>query len=74
MARQTIATTRVQFKYETYDYELDKNVTVNVSVPRIKREANKDQILALGEAIATACEYDNGILATYFIQTDDLSY
>ena len=29
---------------------------------------------ALGEAIATACEYDNGILATYFIQTDDLSY
>ena len=72
MALTTIASTRVQFKYEVYDNELDKNVTVNVSIPRIKREANKDQILALGEAIATACEYDNGILATYFISTDDI--
>ena len=72
MALTTIASTRVQFKYETYDNELDKNVVVNVSIPRIKREANKDQILALGEAIATACEYDNGILATYFISTDDI--
>ena len=72
MALTTIASTRVQFKYEVYDNELDKNVTVNVSIPRIKREANKDQIIALGEAIATACEYDNGILATYFISTDDI--
>ena len=72
MALTTIASTRVQFKYETYDNELDKNVVVNVSIPRIKREADKDQILALGNAIAEACGYDYGILATYFISTDDI--
>ena len=72
MALTTIASTRVQFKYEAYDNELDKNVTVNVSIPRIKREADKDQILALGNAIAEACGYDYGILATYFISTDDI--
>ena len=72
MALTTIASTRVQFKYEAYDYDLGKNVTVNVSIPRIKREADKDQILALGNAIAEACGYDYGILATYFISTDDI--
>ena len=72
MAVTGIASTRVQFKYETYDNELDKNVVVNVSIPRIKREADKDQILALGEKIAEACGYDYGILATYFIATDDI--
>ena len=72
MAETAIASTRVQFKYEAYDNELDKNVTVNVSIPRIKREADKDQILALGNAIAEACGYDYGILATYFISTDDI--
>ena len=72
MALTTIASTRVQFKYEAYDNELGKNVTVNVSIPRIKREADKDQILALGNAIAEACGYDYGILATYFISTDDI--
>ncbi len=72
MAELAIATTRVQFKYETYDYNLEKNVTVNVSIPRVKREADKDQILALGEKIGEACGYDYGLLATYFIQTDDI--
>ena len=58
MAVTGIASTRVQFKYETYDHNLDKNVVVNVSIPRIKREADKDQILALGEKIGEACGYD----------------
>ena len=72
MAETAIASTRVQFKYETYDNELDKNVVVNVSIPRIQREADKDQILALGNAIAEACGYDYGLLGTYFISTDDI--
>ena len=72
MALTAVASTRVQFKYEAYDYDLGKNVTVNVSIPKIKRQADKDQILALGNAIAEACGYDYGILATYFIATDDI--
>ena len=72
MANVGIASTRVQFKYETYDYDLEKNVIVNVSIPRIKREADKDQILALGEAIAEACGFDYGLSGTYFIATDDI--
>ena len=72
MADVGIASTRVQFKYETYDYNLDKSVIVNVSIPRIKREADKDQILALGEAIAEACGFDYGLSGTYFIATDDI--
>ena len=72
MAVTGIASTRVQFKYETYDHSQDKNVVVNVSIPRIKREADKDQILALGEKIAEACGYDYGLLGTYFIATDDI--
>ena len=72
MANVGIASTRVQFKYETYDYDLEKNVIVNVSIPRIKREADKDKILALGEAINEACGFDYGLLATYFISTDDI--
>ena len=72
MADVGIASTRVQFKYETYDYDLEKNVIVNVSIPRIKREADKDQILALGEAIAEACGFDYGLSGTYFIATDDI--
>lgn len=69
MANVGIASTRVQFKYETYDYELDKNVTVNVSIGKIKRNADKDQIIALGEKISVACDY-NGLLSTNFISTD----
>lgn len=69
MANVGIASTRVQFKYETYDYELDKDVTVNVSVSKIKRNADKDQIIALGEKISVACDY-NGLLSTNFISTD----
>ena len=72
MADVGIASTRVQFKYETYDYNLDKSVIVNVSIPRIKREADKDQILALGNAIAEACGFDYGLSGTYFIATDDI--
>ena len=72
MAKVGIASTRVQFKYETYDYDLEKNVIVNVSIPRIKREADKDQILALGEKIAEACGFDYGLSGTYFIATDDI--
>ena len=72
MAKVGIASTRVQFKYETYDYNLDKSVIVNVSIPRIKREADKDQILALGNAIAEACGFDYGLSGTYFIATDDI--
>ena len=72
MADVGIASTRVQFKYETYDYNLEKNVMVNVSIPRIKREADKDQILALGNAIAEACGFDYGLSGTYFIATDDI--
>ena len=72
MADVGIASTRVQFKYETYDYDLEKNVIVNVSIPRIKREADKDQILALGNAIAEACGFDYGLSGTYFIATDDI--
>ena len=72
MAVVGIASTRVQFKYETYDYDLEKNVIVNVSIPRIKREADKDQILALGNAIAEACGFDYGLSGTYFIATDDI--
>ncbi len=71
MANVGIASTRVQFKYETYDYELDKDVTVNVSVSKIKRNADKDQIIALGEKISVACDY-NGLLATNFISTDEI--
>ena len=72
MADVGIASTRVQFKYETYDYDLEKNVIVNVSIPRIKREANKDKVLELGEAIAQACGFDYGLSGTYFIATDDI--
>ena len=72
MADVGIASTRVQFKYETYDYNLEKNVMVNVSIPRIKREADKDQILALGNAISEACGFDYGLSGTYFIATDDI--
>ena len=72
MANVGIASTRVQFKYETYDYDLEKNVIVNVSIPRIKREADKDKVLELGEAIAQACGFDYGLSGTYFIATDDI--
>ena len=72
MARVGIASTRVQFKYQNYDYNVGDTVTVNVSIPRIKREADKDKILALGEAINEACGFDYGLLATYFISTDDI--
>ena len=74
MALTTVTSTRVQFKYEAYDYNVGDNVTVNVSIPRVKRNADKDKVLELGEAIAQACGYDYGILATYFIQTDDVAY
>lgn len=69
MANVGIASTRVQFKYETYDYNVGDNVTVNVSVSKIKRNADKDQIIALGEKISVACDY-NGLLSTNFISTD----
>ena len=72
MADVGIASTRVQFKYQNYDYNVGDTVTVNVSIPRIKREADKDQILALGEAIAEACGFDYGLSGTYFIATDDI--
>ena len=72
MANVGIASTRVQFKYQNYDYNVGDTVTVNVSIPRIKREADKDQILALGEAIAEACGFDYGLSGTYFIATDDI--
>ena len=72
MALTAVASTRVQFKYEAYDYDLGKNVTVNVSIPKIKRQADKDQILALGNAIAEACGFDYGLSGTYFIATDDI--
>ena len=71
MANVGIASTRVQFKYETYDYNVGDNVTVNVSVSKIKRNADKDQIIALGEKISVACDY-NGLLATNFIATDSI--
>lgn len=71
MANVGIASTRVQFKYETYDYNVGDNVTVNVSVSKIKRNADKDQIIALGEKISVACDY-NGLLATNFIATDEI--
>ena len=67
-----VATTRVQFKFEAYDYDLEKNVTVNISIPRIKREADTDKILELGQAIKVACDFDSDPLATYFIRTDDI--
>ena len=35
-----VASTRVQFKFEVYDYDLEKNVTVTVAIPRVKREAD----------------------------------
>ena len=72
MALTVVTSTRVQFKYEAYDYEKGDNVVVNVSIPRVKRNADKDKVLELGNAIAEACGYDYGILATYFIQTDDI--
>ena len=72
MALTVLTSTRVQFKYEAYDYEKGDNVVVNVSIPRVKRNADKDKVLELGNAIAEACGYDYGILATYFIQTDDI--
>ena len=72
MARVGIASTRVQFKYQNYDYNVGDTVTVNVSIPRIKREADKDQILALGEKIGEACGFDYGLSGTYFIATDDI--
>ena len=72
MADVGIASTRVQFKYQNYDYNVGDTVTVNVSIPRIKREADKDQILALGNAIAEACGFDYGLSGTYFIATDDI--
>ena len=71
MAVTGIASTRVQFKYETYDYNVGDNVTVNVSVSKIKRNADKDQIIALGQKISVACDY-NGLLATNFIATDSI--
>ncbi len=71
MANVGIASTRVQFKYETYDYNVGDNVTVNVSVSKIKRNADKDQIIALGQKISVACDY-NGLLATNFIATDSI--
>ncbi len=71
MANVGVASTRVQFKYETYDYNVGDNVTVNVSVSKIKRNADKDQIIALGEKISVACDY-NGLLATNFIATDSI--
>ena len=71
MAVTGIASTRVQFKYETYDYELDKDVTVNVSIGKIKRNADKDQLVALGEKINEACDY-NGLLITNLISTDEI--
>ena len=69
MANVGIASTRVQFKYETYDYELDKDVTVNVSISKVKRNADKDQLITLGEKINEACDY-KGLLSTNFISTD----
>ena len=72
MALTVVTSTRVQFKYEAYDYEKGDNVVVNVSIPRVKRNADKDKVLELGNAIAEACGYDYGILATYFTQTDDI--
>jgi len=72
MAFTAEASTRVQFKYNSYDYNLGKDVVVSVSVPKIKRQADKDQIIALGEAIAEACGYDYGLLATNFIATDNI--
>ena len=72
MADVGIASTRVQFKYETYDYNLDKSVIVNVSIPRIKREADTDKILELGQAIKEACGFDYDPLSVYFIRTDDV--
>ena len=67
-----VATTRVQFKFETYDYELDKNVTVTVAIPRVKREADTDRILELGQAIKEACGFDYDPLSIYFIRTDNV--
>ena len=67
-----VASTRVQFKFETYDYALDKSVTVNLSIPRIKREADTDKIMELGQAIKEACGFDYDPLAIYFIRTDDI--
>jgi len=67
-----VVSTRVQFKFEAYDYELDKNVTVTVSIPRIKREADTDRILELGQAIKEACGFDYDPLSVYFVRTDDV--
>ena len=72
MARVGIASTRVQFKYQNYDYNVGDTVTVNVSIPRIKREADTDKIMELGQAIKEACGFDYDPLAIYFIRTDDI--
>lgn len=71
MVNVGIASTRVQFKYETYDYELDKDVTVNVSIGKIKRNADKEQLVTLGEKINEACDY-KGLLITNLISTDEI--
>ena len=68
----SIATTRLQFKFEAYDYDLDKNVTVTVAIPRVKREADTDKILELGQAIKEACGFDYDPLSVYFIRTEDV--
>ncbi len=67
-----VISTRVQFKFETYDHSLDKNVTVTVSIPRIKREADTDRILELGQAIKEACGFDYDPLSTVFVRNDDI--
>ena len=67
-----VASTRVQFKFEVYDYDLEKNVTVTVAIPRVKREADTDRILELGQAIKEACGFDYDPLSIYFIRTDNV--
>ena len=67
-----VASTRVQFKFEVYDYDLEKNVTVTVAIPRVKREADTDKILELGQAIKEACGFDYDPLSIYFIRTDNV--
>lgn len=67
-----VASTRVQFKFETYDYALDKDVTVTVAIPRVKREADTNKILELGQAIKEACGFDYDPLSIYFIRTDNV--
>jgi hypothetical protein len=44
---------------------------VNVSIGKIKRNADKDQLVALGEKINEACDY-NGLLITNLISTDEI--